>query len=120
MCSQANLTIKDSLFYNNQGNEGGGLSLRGGCVATITRSAIFNNQSYGYGGGLQILNGAEVTINHSSIYGNESGAGNQGGGGRGAAIYLAGSSGGNSKPIVSIMSRLPATAMSTPPVRPAT
>ena len=100
-CNSSTLTIRDSRFYNNRGEEGGGILLGGFCFgATITRSAIFNNEAKLNGGGLHMSRGAGVIMNHSSIFGNK--VGDEAGvtDGRGAAIYIVGTgSGAPQRPI---------------------
>ena len=100
-CNSSTLTIRDSRFYNNRGEEGGAINLGGFCFgATITRSAIFNNEARLNGGALHISRGAGVTINNTSIYGNKVGDETGAADGRGAAIYIVGTgSGAPQRPI---------------------
>jgi hypothetical protein len=81
-CERANVTINDSVFYNNSGREGGGMSIEDNCAATVNRSAFYNNSATENGGGInsKLATGATggITLNNSTVYGNS--AGTSGGG----------------------------------------
>ncbi len=96
-CNSSTLTIVNSSFYNNRGEEGGAVDIGASCDATITGSVFYNNSARLLGGAIVISKGAKATISNSSIYGNITG--DTGGDGRGSAIYIIGGSGSSHRDI---------------------
>ena len=86
-CGWTNLTINDSVFRNNRGNQGGGLYVGGNCTAEINRSAFFDNTARLQGGAISADTSLSVVkMTNSTVYGNTSGSGNQ----YDAAIFVSG------------------------------
>ena len=72
-CSYVNLTITDSVFYDNEATNGGAVSCAGN--VTIKRSSFYNNTALNNSGALDIASmgfgfAATVLIENSSFYGN--------------------------------------------------
>ena len=79
-CFWTDLTVTNSIFYNNTAaNNGGGISLGTSCSATFNRVAVYNNTVTGQGsnkggGGIFAGSDSEMTMNNSTIYGNSTNA----------------------------------------------
>ncbi len=70
---KSNVIIRDSIIYDNGGNEGGGLHVYGeDAILTLENTVVRNNTATGYGGGIYCSNGARLMIDATSaIYENE-------------------------------------------------
>jgi hypothetical protein len=78
ICTEATLTLNDSLVYNNVANRDGG-GIKGNVkLITINRSKVYNNTANDNGGGIASL--GDIVINDSAINYNYSIASGMGGG----------------------------------------
>ncbi|WP_154222516.1 hypothetical protein [Marinicella rhabdoformis] len=70
---KSNVIIRDSIIYDNGGNEGGGLHVFGeDAILTLENTVVRNNTATGYGGGIYCSDGAHLNIDgNSTIHDNE-------------------------------------------------
>ena len=77
--TRGELTITNSIFTRNKGNDGGAMALMGVNAVKIIKSSIISyNIATGLGGGVYYLGGNDITIEDITI--KENTAGNDGGG----------------------------------------
>lgn len=69
----SNVIIRNSIIYDNSGNEGGGLHVFGEeAFLSLENTVVRNNNATGYGGGIYCSNGAHLNIDgNSTIHDNE-------------------------------------------------
>lgn len=76
-----NLTVRDSIIYQNTAANGGGVNAATSATTTYENCEIWANTSTGAGGGMQNFSGSILFITNSAIVGNTSGSTITGGGG---------------------------------------
>ncbi len=80
-----NLTVRNSVIYDNRATFGGGVSTAGTGAAFIVNSTIANNDAYEDGGGVDAETGGTVSLSSATVSGNAADADRNGGGSGGGA-----------------------------------